>query len=66
MSPGKTALTDLSKSDLCSLDPFISKATEIQLEYISPENQQQFWGVGINSFEFNQAQVQNILRSELN
>ncbi|UFJ38962.1 FMN-binding glutamate synthase family protein [Brevibacillus humidisoli] len=40
---GKTALTDLSKSDLCTLDPFISKATGIQLGYVSPENQQQFF-----------------------
>jgi glutamate synthase domain-containing protein 2 len=40
---GKTALTDLSKSDLCTLDPFIAKATGIQLGYVSTENQERFF-----------------------
>jgi hypothetical protein len=40
---GKTAITDISKSDLCTLDPFIAKATGVQLGYVAPENQDQFF-----------------------
>jgi methylamine---glutamate N-methyltransferase subunit C len=40
---GKTALTDITKSDLCTVDPFLSKATGIQLGYVSPENQGRFF-----------------------
>ncbi|MFC7440401.1 FMN-binding glutamate synthase family protein [Laceyella putida] len=43
MSLGKTALSDLSKSDLCTVDPFIAKATGIQLGYVAPENQARFF-----------------------
>jgi glutamate synthase domain-containing protein 2 len=43
MSLGKTALTDISKSDLCTVDPFIAKATGIQLGYVAPENQDRFF-----------------------
>ncbi|MGA8942781.1 MAG: FMN-binding glutamate synthase family protein [Thermoactinomyces sp.] len=42
-SLGKTALSDLSKSDLCTIDPFIAKATGIQLGYVSPEKQSRFF-----------------------
>ncbi|RAP75099.1 FMN-binding glutamate synthase family protein [Paenibacillus montanisoli] len=42
-SLGKTALTDLSKSDLCTMDPFIAKATGIELGYVSSENQERFF-----------------------
>ncbi|MDR6224074.1 FMN-binding glutamate synthase family protein [Desmospora profundinema] len=40
---GKTAITDITKSDLCTIDPFIAKATGIQLGYISSENQDRFF-----------------------
>lgn len=40
---GKTALTDLSKSDLCTLDPFLAKATGIQLGYLAPDKQERFF-----------------------
>ena len=43
MSLGKTAVTDLTKSDLCTMDPFIAKATGIDLGYVSPENQSRFF-----------------------
>lgn len=43
MSLGKTALTDITKSDLCTMDPFIAKATGIQLGYVSPNNQERFF-----------------------
>ena len=43
ISLGKTALTDLSKADLCTLDPFIAKATGIDLGYVAPENQEAFF-----------------------
>lgn len=42
-SMGKTALGDITKRDLCTLDPFLAKATGIQLGYISPEDQEQFF-----------------------
>ncbi|MFD1953014.1 FMN-binding glutamate synthase family protein [Paenibacillus thailandensis] len=40
---GKTAFADITKSDLCTLDPFISKATGIELGYISPKKQERFF-----------------------
>jgi methylamine---glutamate N-methyltransferase subunit C len=40
---GKTALTDITKSDLCTIDPFLAKATGLQLGYIAPENQNRFF-----------------------
>ncbi|QYR20752.1 FMN-binding glutamate synthase family protein [Paenibacillus sp. sptzw28] len=40
---GKTALTDISKADVCTIDPFIAKAAGIQLGYVSPENQDRFY-----------------------
>lgn len=43
MTLGKTALTDISKSDLCTIDPFIAKASGIQLGYVAPENQDRFF-----------------------
>ncbi|SEN13757.1 glutamate synthase conserved region-containing protein [Lihuaxuella thermophila] len=43
ISLGKTALADLTKSDLCTIDPFIAKATGIQLGYVAPENQDRFF-----------------------
>lgn len=43
VSLGKTALTDISKSDLCTVDPFLAKAAGIQLGYIAPERQDRFF-----------------------
>lgn len=40
---GKTALTDITKSDVCTMDPYLAKATGIQLGYVSPENQDRFF-----------------------
>lgn len=40
---GKSALTDISKSDICCLDPFIAKATGIELGYTSPYEQQEYF-----------------------
>lgn len=40
---GKTALTDITKSDLCTLDPFIAKASGIQLGYVASEHQDRFF-----------------------
>lgn len=42
-SIGKQALSEIGLDDLCSLDPFLSKATGIQLGYISPEEQSEFF-----------------------
>ncbi|MEB3101499.1 FMN-binding glutamate synthase family protein [Ferviditalea candida] len=38
-SLGKTSLSDLTASDLCSLDPFISRAIGVELGFVSPEDQ---------------------------
>lgn len=43
MTLGRTSLSDISKSDLCTLDPFVAKATGIQFGYVSPENQERFF-----------------------
>lgn len=43
-SMGKNALAEITKEDLCSLDPFLSKATGIKLGYISDEDQERFFG----------------------
>jgi len=43
MSLGKTALSDLSRSDLCTLDPFLSKAIGIELGWVAPERQRRFF-----------------------
>lgn len=40
---GKTALSDITKADLCAMDPFLAKATGIQLGYVAPEEQSQFF-----------------------
>jgi methylamine---glutamate N-methyltransferase subunit C len=43
ISLGKTAVADLTKSDLCTMDPFIAKATGIELGYVAPEDQSRFF-----------------------
>ncbi len=43
MSLGKTAFTDLTKSDLCAVDPLLAKATGLQFGGVSPENQSRFF-----------------------
>lgn len=43
ISLGKTAIADISKSDLCTIDPFLAKATGIQLGTVSPEKQDRFF-----------------------
>lgn len=47
ISMGKTDLAQMSKSDLCSLDPFLAKATGIELGYISPEEQEEFFNINL-------------------
>lgn len=39
MSLGRTALADLSKSDLCTLDLTLARATGVQLGQVAPEHQ---------------------------
>jgi len=65
ISLGKTALADLSTSDLCCLDPFIAKATGIELGYTAPENQGEFFGE-TESFVLEREQAQQIQASDLN
>lgn len=43
VSIGKTALSEIDKSDLCCLDPFLAKATGIKLGYVSDEEQEIFF-----------------------
>jgi glutamate synthase domain-containing protein 2 len=47
VSMGKASLTDIDRSDLVAIDPFLAKALHIDLGYISPENQESFY----NGFE---------------
>jgi glutamate synthase domain-containing protein 2 len=48
---GKTNLSDISKSDLCTLDPFLSRATGVDLGYISHEEQKNYFE-GFSQFPF--------------
>lgn len=50
-SLGKTSLSDVAKSDMCTLDPFLSRATGIDLGFISHEEQQEYYE-GFNKFPF--------------
>ncbi|MDD2211790.1 MAG: FMN-binding glutamate synthase family protein [Clostridia bacterium] len=43
ISLGKTALIELDKSDLSTLDPFISRAVGIDFSYVAPEKQHDFF-----------------------
>lgn len=47
VTAGKVSLTDIGKDDLVTLDPFLSKALNIDLGYVSPDNQDVFF----NQFE---------------
>jgi len=40
---GKTSLSDITKSDLCCLDPFIAKAIGIELGYTSSYEQKEYF-----------------------
>lgn len=62
---GKTSLADLSKADLCTLDPFLSKAAGIELGYIAPENQERFFGE-VSNFILKQTETPNYLKPDLN
>lgn len=42
-SLGKTSIADVTKSDLCSLDPYISKAIGVDFGYISHEEQDKYF-----------------------
>lgn len=42
-SLGKTRLSDVTKADLCTMDPFLSKATGVELGYISSAEQADFF-----------------------
>jgi len=46
---GKTSLSEISRTDLCTLDPFLSRALGVELGYISSEEQNDFFG-GFNNF----------------
>ncbi|MFT4414295.1 FMN-binding glutamate synthase family protein [Fredinandcohnia humi] len=49
-SLGKTSLSDVSKSDLCSLDPFISRAIGVDFGYVSHEEQEKYFSEFSNLF----------------
>lgn len=40
---GKTSLSDISKADLCTLDPFLSRAIGVDLGYVSHEEQEEYF-----------------------
>lgn len=43
ISLGKTALSDITKSDLCAIDPFVAKATGLELGYVASSEQERFF-----------------------
>jgi glutamate synthase domain-containing protein 2 len=43
ISLGRTALADVSKSDLCTVDPFLAKAIGVELGYVAPNHQSRFF-----------------------
>lgn len=40
---GKTALSEINREDLCCLDPFLSKAINVDLAYIPGDHQEKFY-----------------------
>jgi len=42
-SLGKTSLSDITKSDLCALDPFLARATGVELGFVAPEQQSEYF-----------------------
>ncbi|MGI6127977.1 MAG: FMN-binding glutamate synthase family protein, partial [Planifilum sp.] len=42
-SLGKTSLSDVSPSDLCAVDPFLARATGVELGYVSSEEQNDYF-----------------------
>lgn len=42
-SLGKTSLSDVSLNDLCTLDPFLSRALGIELGYVAPDEQNEYF-----------------------
>ncbi|MDD4239214.1 MAG: FMN-binding glutamate synthase family protein [Desulfotomaculaceae bacterium] len=55
VTTGKVSLTDIDRNDLVALDPFLAKALNIGLGYVSPENQEMF---------FNGLEHMDIVRTE--
>ena len=43
VSLGRTALADISKSDLCALDPVLARATGVQLGLVPPDRQERLF-----------------------
>lgn len=42
-SLGRNSLSEVSAEDLCALDPFVAKATGVELGYVAPEEQDEFF-----------------------
>lgn len=43
ISLGKTSLQDVTRSDLCTLDPFLARATGVDLAYVAHEEQPSYF-----------------------
>ncbi|MFO7263581.1 MAG: FMN-binding glutamate synthase family protein [Bacillota bacterium] len=43
LSLGKTSLNEVTRSDLCTLDPFLAQATGVDLAYVAHDEQQSFF-----------------------
>lgn len=43
VTTGKVSLADIDRNDLVALDPFLAKALNIDLGYVSPDNQERFF-----------------------
>lgn len=47
ITTGKVSLSDVDKNDLVALDPFLARALNVELGFVSPDNQAMFY----NDFE---------------
>jgi len=45
-STGKVALSDINRDDLVCLDPFLTRALDIQLGFVAPDDQAAYFGTG--------------------
>lgn len=61
---GKTSLSDLSKSDLCTMDPFLSRAIGVDLGFVSHEEQEEYFADFSNLPMSNVAGVGQVPKNE--
>ena len=63
---GKASLSELSRTDLCTLDPFLSRAIGVELGYISSDEQNEFFAGFPNLPDFSSSFKQHDLYHDQN